>query len=130
MHDEHLRVTEVNSVKPDKDNSSPASALMGFGAIIGRGGSFPVLSVSGSDTSDDKVGNGHANTTNDEDCLPAKSVDVQDGRDRGEEHDDANNSSCEERDGIVGTLTCTEANALEDERRLMSRVSSCSTSLL
>jgi hypothetical protein len=96
MHNEHLRITEVNGVKPDKDNSSPSSALMGFGAIIGRSSGFPICSISSSNTSDDEVGDGHADAANDEDLLSAKSVDVQDGGDRGEEHDDTHHSGGEE----------------------------------
>jgi hypothetical protein len=95
MQNEHLRITKVNGIKPDKDNSSPSSALMRFGAIIGRSGGFPICSISGSDTSNDEVGDGHANAADDENLFSAKSVDVQDGGDCGEEHDDAHHSSGE-----------------------------------
>lgn len=95
MHSEHLRITEVNSVKPDKDHSGPSGALVGRGAIVGRSSCFPIRSISGSDTSDDEMGDGHADAADDENRLSAKSVDVQNSGYRGEEHDDAYNTCCQ-----------------------------------
>jgi hypothetical protein len=129
MYNEHLRITEVNSVKPNEDNSGPSGTLVRFGAIIGRSSGFPVSSVSGSNTSNDEVGNGHADAANNEDLLSAKSVDVQDGGDRGEEHDDAHHSGGEEGDRVVSTLASAETDTLEDEGRLLNKISSYSMSL-
>ena len=91
----HLRITEVNGVKPDKDHSGPSGALMGGGAIIGRSSSFPIGSIGSSDTSNYEVGDCHADSANDENRLSAESVDVQNGRYRREEHDDAHNTGCQ-----------------------------------
>ena len=95
MHSENLRITEMDGVKPDEDNSGPSGALMGLGAVIGRSGCFPILSISRSNTSDDEMAHGHADAANDQNRLSAESVDVQDGGDRGEEHYDTYNSSRE-----------------------------------
>jgi hypothetical protein len=118
MHSEHLRITEVNGVKPDKDHSGPSGALVGRGAIVGRSSCFPIRSISGSDTSDDEVGDGHADAADDENRLSAESVDVQ------------NNTCCQQGDRVVTTLAGTETNALEDERCLFNKVSSQSTTLI
>jgi hypothetical protein len=86
---EYLRITEVNGVEPNENNGGPSSTLVRFGAIVGRSGPFPILSVSSSDTSDDKVGNSHADAANDENRLSTESIDVQNGGYCRQEHHNA-----------------------------------------
>lgn len=100
FQDLDLRVTEVNGVQPDENDSSPGRTLM----VV------PVVLVRASDTGDDEVGYRHAETADDENRLTAETIDEEDGRDGGEEHDDADHTGGKKRDG-----TASQTDTLEDE---------------
>lgn len=95
-----LRVTEVDGVQPDEDDSSPGRTLV----VV------PVVLVRASNTSDDEVGNRHPETSDDENRLTAETIDEENGRDGGEEHDDADHTGGKKRDG-----TASQTDTLEDE---------------
>jgi len=52
-------------------------------------------------TYDDDVAHGHADGTNDQGRLPAPAIDVHDGRDGGDEHHDADDTSCQQTDRVA-----------------------------
>lgn len=60
---------------------------------------LPGIAVSCDDSSNDDVTSCHADCTNGENRFAADAVDVEDRRNGGDEHDDADNASCEERNG-------------------------------
>jgi hypothetical protein len=86
---------------PNEDDGSPASSLVGT----------PVVLAGSDDTTDDKVAETHADSARDERLLAAPLVDVENGGDGGEEHDDADNTRSEERGRRTG-----QVELLEDER--------------
>lgn len=79
------RVAEVNGVEPDEDDSRPRGTLV----VV------EVASVRARDASNDEMRDGHTNATYDEDRLAAETIDVENGRNGGEEHDDTHNAGGE-----------------------------------
>lgn len=55
-----------------------------------------VVNVLGKDDGDDHVASSHADSTDDENGLPANTIDPQDYRDGCNEHGNAHDTSCEE----------------------------------
>lgn len=90
----------MNSVEPNEHYGHPSRRTV-------RG---PIIAVSTDDTRDDEMGYSHADATDYKNGFPAKAVDEEDCRDRGEEHDDADDAGGEERGGVAA-----KAEAVEDE---------------
>lgn len=76
--------------------------------------SWPLIAVFGDDDRDDDVAGCHADCADGEDGFAAYAVDVEDRRDGGEEHDDADDAGGEEGDGVGG-----EAEGGEDRGRVV-----------
>lgn len=83
---------EAAGCVPDHGDCSPPSRLV----------RLPGIAVGGDNGGDDNVTGCHANGAYGEDRLAADAVDVENRRDGGDEHDDADDSSCEERDCYAG----------------------------
>jgi hypothetical protein len=58
--------------------------------------SGPVVAKRTRNAGNDKMGCSHPNAARDEDCLSAKVVHPQNGRDCSEEHHDADDTGCEQ----------------------------------
>jgi hypothetical protein len=63
--------------------------------------------------------NSHSDTTNDENRLTAKAINVENGGNGGQEHDDAHNSGREQGEGSTN-----DSHTLEDERSYRVKKSS------
>lgn len=74
--------SKVGNVQPDEHRSRPSSRRV----------LVPRILVHGVDCSDDELRDGHARTTNHENLLAAPAVHEHDGRDGGEEVDDADHA--------------------------------------
>jgi len=89
----------VYDEEPDHDDGGPS----------GRGVRGPGVLKGAGDTSDDEVTGGHADCTSDEHRLSTELVDVHDGWNSGDEHDNADDACGEEGDGVGG-----EAEIIKD----------------
>lgn len=78
--------------QPDHNNGAPSRRFV----------CFPLVAVLGDDDSDDYVAGCHSDCANGEDGFAADFVDVEHGRDRGEEHYYADDAGGEEGDGRGG----------------------------
>ena len=70
--------------------------------------SLPLVFILGENDCDDDVTGGHANRTKNQDRLAAEFVHVSDGWHGCEPHDDADNTTCEERSGVSGKTQTLE----------------------
>ena len=85
-------VTKVDHEQPDHHHSCPASTLV----------SLPLVLIFGEDDSDDDVASCHSDRADDQDGLAADFVHVCYGWHGCEPHDDADDTTCEERRGVTG----------------------------
>ena len=97
------RVTEVHNEEPDHGYGTPTSTRCGANLPLGL--------VRGKDSGDNNVASSHANSTDDKDGLTAELVNVGDGREGGNPHDDTDNTG-----GKEGCCVTAEAEVLEDSR--------------
>lgn len=68
--------------------------------------------------SNNELGDAHADSSDKQDCATAPSVEVHDGRDRGEEVDYSDNPRCKEAHGVAG-----KANVFENRGCIAAKVS-------
>jgi len=94
-------VAEENDEEPDHGTSSPTGT--------GSATNSPLVPVATDETSNDDVARRHTNSARDQDRLAAKLVDVHDGWDGGNPHDNTNDTSSKQRDGVS-----RKAESLED----------------
>ena len=92
-------VGKVDDKQPDKHHGRPAGTAVRIKRVL----------VRPNDTRDDEVANGHADTTRDEDLLPADVVDPDDGGDCKDELEDASHAGGQE----LGSVTA-QVQILED----------------
>ena len=70
---------------------------------------LPIVFERAADTSDDEMAGRHAEGTDDQDGLTSEGVNVHDGRDGGDEHDNTNDARSKQRDSVGA-----EAETVED----------------
>ena len=97
------RVSKVDLIDPDENDSDPSGSCTSFGLPFGR-------SKGAVKSSDDNVRDTHANGTSDEDGLATKLINVEDGRDGGEHKQDTADTTGQKRSGVA-----SQTQVLEDE---------------
>lgn len=95
---------KVGDVDPDEHGRRPPRVAV----------RLPRVLVHRVDGADDELRDAHAGGADEQDLLAAPAVHEHDGRNGGEEIDDADDACCEEVDGVA-----VEADLLEDLRRVV-----------
>lgn len=83
-------IAKVDFVNPHKNNCNPASSSMGC----------PVCAVGSLQTCHNDMRDTHSNSTRNEHGLAPKLINIQNGGDGGNEHENTTDTAREQRDGI------------------------------
>jgi hypothetical protein len=107
------RITEADSKEPNKHDGCPSCRGRRSTAGIG----IPLFLELTDDTSYNKVADSHDDGARNKDGLSSPAVQVDDGRNGCEEHDDTDNARCQEGCGISSEVETgkDERGVIQDE---------------
>jgi hypothetical protein len=115
------RITETDGEKPNEHDSCPACRGRRSTPSIG----IPLFLELTNDTSYNEMADSHDDGARNKNGLSAPAVQINDGRNGGKEHDDADNARCQKRCGVT-----SEIKTGEDERGVIQdEVDTCNQRL-
>jgi hypothetical protein len=107
------RITEADSKEPNEHDRCPSCRGRRSTAGIG----IPLFLELTDDTSYNEVANSHDDGARNKDGLSAPAVEINDGGDRCEKHDDTDNARCQKGRGVPSEVETgkNERGVIQDE---------------
>jgi len=94
------RITEANSKEPNENDRCPSCRVRGSAASVG----IPLLLKLTDDPGYNEMTNSHENGARNKNRLSSPAVQINDSRNRCEEHDNTDNARCQQGCGIPSEI--------------------------